>query len=290
MYKSFKIIDDFVKEVYGINLIEKSMDPKIANIKELKEAYNVIMEINNSQKKPFSKQFIKFVYPLLEVAVQWSVLKNENKSTRKFVEKCKKRVKNQSNFYGTIFEIDMASRCLLSDWQINFIEDYAEQRKQIDFIFFKSDKQDTVLGIECSSSRYTQENLTVEKINKKIKKKAQKFKKEYIEKLDFSLDKKLLIIDITTNNYVFPSILENIDKIRRNDKLDAVIFTWREDIVDGENHSLITKYKTIGNNDDKYFSVTYAAEFHKGPVFFIRKHIEPEPKVICVGKEIANKI
>jgi hypothetical protein len=239
MYKSFKIIDDFVKEVYGINLIEKSMDPKIANIKELKEAYNVIMEINNSQKKPFSKQFIKFVYPLLEVAVQWSVLKNENKSTRKFVEKCKKRVKNQSNFYGTIFEIDMASRCLLSDWQINFIEDYAEQRKQIDFIFFKSDKQDTVLGIECSSSRYTQENLTVEKINKKIKKKAQKFKKEYIEKLDFSLDKKLLIIDITTNNYVFPSILENIDKIRRNDKLDAVIFTWREDIVDGENHSLI---------------------------------------------------
>ena len=67
--------------------------------------------------------------------------------------------------------------------------------------------------------------------------------------------------------------------------MDAVIFTWREDVIDGENHRLIAKYKTIGNMDKKYFSVTYAAEFHKDRVFFMRKYVEPEPTFVKWGPE-----
>ena len=277
MYKSFQIIDDFVKEVYGFNFIEDPMDHKVAEIRELKNAYDTIMRINQGQRKPLPNEFVKYVYPLLEVSVQWAGLKKEGKLSREFLEKCKQRVKTQSNFYGTIFEIDMASRCLLSNWVIKFVEDHAKEGKQIDFVFYKESRHDKVAGVECSSKRYTQSSLTIDKINRKISEKAKKFKQEYIEKLDISLDERLLIIDITTADYSSPNILKDLDRIRKSSELDAVIFTWREDVIDGENHSLIAKYKTIGNIDKKYFSVTYAAEFHKGPVFFMRKYVEPEP-------------
>lgn len=278
MYKSFQIIDDFFKEVYGFNFIREPMNRKIAGIKpELKNAYKTIISIIHTQRKPFSNEFIKYVYPLLEVSVQWAGLKKEDKLSREFLEKCKQRVKTPGNFYGTIFEIDMASRCSLSNWQIDFVEDHTKEGKQIDFVFYKDSKQDNVAGVECSSKRYTQGSLTIDKINRKISEKAKKFKQEYIEKLGISLDERLLIIDITTADYSSPNILKDLDRTRKSSGLDAVIFTWREDEIDGENHSLIAKYKTIGNIDKKYFSVTYAAEFHKGPVFFMRKYVEPEP-------------
>jgi len=277
MYNSFQTIEDFIKEVYGFNFVKEPMDPKVAKIRELKNAYDTIMRINQGQRKPLPNEFVKYVYPLLEVSVQWAGLKKEDKDSREFLEKCKQRVKTQSNFYGTIFEIDMASRCSLSNWQIDFVEEHTKEGKPIDFVFYKDSKQDNVAGVECSSNRYTQSSLTIEKINRKISEKAKKFKPEYIEKLGISLDERLLIIDITTADYAPPKILKDLDRTRKSSGLNAVIFTWREDVIDGENHRLIAKYKTIGNMDKKYFSVTYAAEFHKGPVFFMRKYVEPEP-------------
>jgi len=277
MYNSFQTIEDFIKDVYGFNFINEPMDPKVAEIRELKNAYDTIMRINQGQRKPLPNEFVKYVYPLLEVSVQWAGLKKEDKLSREFLEKCKQRVKTPSNFYGTIFEIDMASRCSLSNWQIDFVEDHIKEGKQIDFVFYKDSKQDNVAGVECSSYRHPQSSLTIEKINRKISEKAKKFKQEYIEKLGISLDERLLIIDITTDDYAPPKILKDLDRTRKSSGLNAVIFTWREDVIDGENHRLIAKYKTIGNIDKKYFSVTYAAEFHKGPVFFMRKYVEPEP-------------
>lgn len=276
MYNSFQTIADFIKDVYGFNFIKEPMDPKVAEIRELKNAYDTIMRINQGQRKPLPNEFVKYVYPLLEVSVQWAGLKKEDKHSREFLEKCKQRVKTPSNFYGTIFEIDMASRCSLSNWQIDFVEEHTKEGKQIDFVFYKDSKQDNVAGVECSSNRYTQSSLTIEKINRKISEKAKKFKPEYIEKLGISLDERLLIIDITTADYAPPKILKDLDGTRKSSRLNAVIFTWREDVIDGENHRLIAKYKTIGNIDKKYFSVTYAAEFHKD-VFFMRKYVEPEP-------------
>jgi hypothetical protein len=178
----------------------------------------------------------------------------------------------------------MASMCLLSNWDIDFPEDYTKEGMQIDFLFYKDNNHCKVIGVECHSKRYTR-NLTIQKINRAINEKAKKFKQEFINKLGFNLDEKLLIIDITTDNYSSPKILEDLDKNKMSSKLDTVIFTWREDEIDGENHSLVVKYKIIGNSDKKYFSTTYAAELRKGPVFFMRKYIEPEPRVIKVGPE-----
>lgn len=284
MYKSFQMINDFVKEVYGFNFIKEPMDYKITRIRELKNAYDTIMKINQVQRKPLPNEFVKCVYPLLEVSVQWAELKKKE-FFKAFLEKCKQRAKTQSNFYGTIFEIDMASRCLLSNWNIEFVEDYTKEGKQIDFIFYKHDK---VAGVECLSKRYAESSLTIDKINRDISAKAKKFRQEYIGKLGIPLDERLLIIDITTADYSSPKILEDLDRTRKSSKLDAVIFTWREDIIDGENHSLRAKYKTFGNIDKEYFSVTHAAEFHitnRGPVFFVRKYVEPEPQVMVAGPE-----
>ena len=289
MYKSFQIIDDFVKEIYGFNFIEDPMNNKVAKIRELKNAYDTIIRINQGQRKPLPNEFVKYIYPLLEVSVQWAGLKKEGKLSREFLEKCKQRVKTQSNFYGTIFEIDMASRCLLSNWAIKFVEDYNKEGKQIDFVFYKGSKQDKVAGVECTSKRYAESSLTIDKINRDITAKAKKFRQEYIGELGISLDERLLIVDITTADYSSPKVLENLDRIRKSSKLDAVIFTWREDIIDGENHSLRAKYKTVGNIGKEYFSATYAAEFHitnREPVFFMRKYVEPEPQVIEVGPEV----
>lgn len=285
MYKSFQTIDDFVKEVYGFNFIKEPMDHRVANIRELKNAYDAIFRINQDLRKPLPNEFVKYIYPLLEVSVQWAGLKKEDKLSREFLEKCKQRVKTPGNFYGTIFEIDMASRCSLSNWKIDFVEDHTKEGKQIDFVFYKDSKQDNVAGVECSSKRYSQGSLTIDKINRNISEKAKKFKQESIEKLGISLDERLLIIDITTVDYSSPKILEDLDKTRKSSGLDAVIFTWREDVMDGENHSLIAKYQTIGDIDKKYFSATYAAEFHKGPVFFMRKYVEPEPHFLKAEPE-----
>lgn len=285
MYKSFQIIDDFVREVYGFTFIKKPMDHKIAKIRELKNAYDTIMRINQSQRRPLSNEFVQYIYPLLEISVQWAELKKKGKITGEFLEKCKQRVRTQSNFYGTIFEIDMASRCLLSDWNVDFVEDYSKEGKQIDFLFHKESK---AAGVECLSKRYSEKNLTIVKINKDISKKAKNFKQEYIEKLKIPLNENLLIIDITTTGYSSPKILGEICNTRISSKLDGVIFTWREDVIDGKNHSLRTKYKSLGNIDKRYFSVTYASEFHitnEGPVFFMRKYVEPEPTFGKWGSE-----
>lgn len=288
MYRSFQAIDDFIKEVYGFDFTKRPMDSRVAKIKELGDAYNTIMKINRARRRPLSKEFIKYVYPLLGVAAQWDELKKKGKLTRKFLEKCKKRVKTQSNFYGTIFEIDMASRFFLSNWYVDFPEDYTEEGKQIDFVVYKGSKQDNIAGVECTSKRRTDE-LTVKKVNKKIGEKAKKFEPEYIENLDVSLDEKLLVIDVTRVDYTLPKILKDLGKIRRSSKLDAVIFTWREDIKNGENHSLIAKYKTIGDVEKGYFSITPAVEIRTGDngsisFVFVRKYIESEPAA-TVGTE-----
>ncbi|MEN4006029.1 MAG: hypothetical protein PQ975_11855 [Methanobacterium sp.] len=285
MYKSFEIINNFVREIWEFDLIEEPMNHKLTRIEELKNTHRAIMNINHNLRKPFPDEFVKYVYPLLEISVQWAELKKKGELTEGFLERCKQRVKTQSNFYGTIFEIDMASRCLLSDWNVDFVEDYTKEGKQIDFLFHKESK---VAGVECLSKRYTKDSLTIDKINIDINKKAKKFKQEYIEKLKIPLNERLLIIDITTAGYSSPKILKELEGTRssselgRSSELDAVIFTWREDIIDGKNHSLRVKYKIFGNIDMKYFSVTYASEFHvtnKGSVFFMRKYIEPEPTV-----------
>jgi hypothetical protein len=284
MYKSFKIIDDFVKEIYGFNLIGGTINHKISKIEELRKAHESIKDITKSKRKPYSNEFVKYVYPLLEISLQWYELKKGGKITEEFLDRCKQRVRTPNNFYGTLFEIDMASRCLLSNWDIKFPEDHTKEGRQIDFIFYKDNNHCKVIGVECTSKRYTR-NLTIQKINRAINDKAKKFKQDFINKLGFNLDEKLLIIDITADNYSTPKIFEDLNKAKMSDKLDAVIFTWREDKIDGENHSLVVKYKIIGDSDKKYFSTTYAAELRKGPVFFMRKYIEPEPRVTKVGPE-----
>lgn len=278
MYKSFQVIDDFVKEVFGFNLITRPMNPKVAQIKELKNAYDTIMNVIDSQRRPFSNEFVHFMYPLLEVSVQWAELRKRAQLTTEFLGKCRQRIKNtQSNYYGTLFEIDMASRCLLSNWRLEFVEDYTKPGKQIDFVFYKGSE---VAGVECLSKRYSEDSLTIGNVNKDISGKGQKFKLEYIANLRVSLDKRLLIIDITTSDYSRPTILNDLARTRVSSKLDGVVYTWREDIVNGENHDLIVKYETFGDIDKVYFSTTYAAHFHltnKGPVFFVGKYVEPEP-------------
>ena len=287
LYKSFEIINNFVNEIWGFNFIKEPFNHNIERIEELRNAHRTIMDIIHSPRKPFQDEFVKNVYPLLEISVQWEELKKKRKLTERFLEKCKQRVKTQSNFYGTIFEIDMASRCLLSDWNVDFVEDYTKEGKQIDFLFLK---KSNVAGVECLSKRYAEDSLTIDKINKDISKKAKKFEQKYIEKLKIPLNERLLIIDITTSDYFSPKILKELEGTRKSSKLDAVIFTWREDIIDGNNHSLRIKYKIFGNLDTKYFSATYASEFrvtNKGPVFFMRKYVEPEPAFASAGAEVS---
>jgi hypothetical protein len=169
------------------------------------------------------------------------------------------------------------------------VEDYTKPEKQIDFVFYKVSE---VAGVECLSKRYSEDRLTMENMNKDISEKEEKFKPQYIKALGIALDKRVLIIDITTSAYSQPTILNDLARTRVSSKLDGVVYTWREDIVNGENHDLIVKYETFGDIDKVYFSTTYAAHFHltnKGPVFFVRKYVEPEPTWGECGPEESAK-
>jgi hypothetical protein len=286
MYKSFEIIDQFVKEISGLSIIEEPMPLKFKEVKELENAYEAIKRINKGGRKPFSHEFSRDVYPFLEVSVQWRMLKENQRLTQEFMEKCKTRVtRTQDNYYGTIFEIDMATRCLLSNWKPEFVEDYTVEEKQIDFVFNRV--MDTV-GVECLSKRYSENSLTIDRLNRDISNKGKKFKPQYIKKLGVQLDGRMLTIDITTSSYSEPRILRDLEKTKLSSNLDTVIYTWREDIVNGENHSLRVKYRTYGDIEDKYFSTTFASEFrvHNGePVFFVRKYVEPEQTIGNWGPE-----
>jgi len=283
VYKSFEIINNFVKELWGFELIKEHKNHSLSRVKELKNAREAMISMIQSLRKPLPDEFIKYLYPLIESSLQWNALEEKEEITGEFLEKCKQRVNTQSNFYGTIFEIDMASRCLLCGWNIDFVEDYSKKGKQIDFLIFNKSK---VAGVECLSKRYADDDLTIAKINKNISEKAKKFKPECIAKLGIPLDERLLVIDLTTSYYSSPKILKDLEGIKISSLLDAVIFTWREDIKEGNNHSLRVKYKILGNTNIGYFPVSYASEFHltnNGPVFFIRSYIEPEPAFKSAG-------
>jgi len=275
VFKTFDRINEFVIDLYDIDFRRKDNIRKIKRIKELWNACKTIWKIINERRKPFSLEFVKYLYPLLAVSMDWFTLKSEGKLTHDFLMKCKRRVKTQTNFHGTIFEIDMACRAILSDWKVDFVEDYTKEGKQIDFVFINGYSK---IGVECLSKRYRE--INIRKVNRSIQKKANKFKPEYFKKLGISLDKRILVINITTENYQKPDIISRLDEIVLDNKLDAIIFTWREDIWKNQNHSLLVKYVTLGNYKKEYFTTTMAADFivvNNKPYFFMRKYIEPNP-------------
>jgi len=275
VFKTFDKINEFVIDLYDIDFRRRNNIRRIKKIKELWNAYETIWNIINGKRKPLPLEFVKYIYPLITVSIDWFTLKYEEKLTHEFLMKCKRRVKTQTNFYGTIFEIDMACRAILSDWEVIFVEDYTKEGKQIDFVFINGD---TKMGVECLSK--ISGEIDIRKVNKSIEKKADKFKHEYLKNLGISRDKRILVINITTENYQKPDIIPRLNEIIIDNKLDAVILTWREDIWKNQNHSLLVKYVTLGNYKKEYFTTTIAADFivvNNKPYSFMRKYIEPNP-------------
>jgi len=94
-------------------------------------------------------------------------------------------------------------------------------------------------------------------------------------------------MDITAQNYATPQVLTALDMLAVPADLDALLFTWREDLLDGkENHILRAMYKSVGRIDYRYFSITYEARFvktNRGYAFFMRPYVEPEP-IVVVGQ------
>ncbi len=287
MYKSFEIVRDFIEDLYGVDFLQETMDSELTGtaVGELKNAHRTIMTILSERRKPVVDELVRDVYPLLEVAVQWWGLKKEGKLAEYFMERCRERVSGPGNFYGTIFEIDMASRCILSNWAVEFVEDCNKEGvRQIDFVVRRSNQPDNVVGVECRSQRFT-EALTIDKIQQAIDHHADKFAPEHIAALGYPLHEKVLVVNLTRGDYSPPEVIADLESVQVPSDLDSVVFTWREHIADGDSHSLLVRYKTIGSLDDQYFSVTYAAEFRKGPVFFMRKYVYPEPTVGIPGPE-----
>jgi len=283
MSKSFLLIEQFLQDAYDLNF-SQPLNKIISSIKELKIACEIIINIIKEYRKPTITELI-LLFPLLKVSFTWSQLKlDKSRDNEKFLKRIIKRLKNdvdQGNFYGTIFEIDMASRCLLSNWTIEFIEKNPKgtKQKQIEFLFIQDGR---VIGIECLSKRYGADDLTIEKINSDIEQKASKFKH-----FNTKLDERLLIIDVTTSDFSKPKILDDIGNLHRKHLLEAVIFTYtlKENAEADDDFSLIEKYESFGDVENRYFTTTYATEIRKGPIIFIRKYVEPEPTHEVWGPE-----
>ena len=279
MFKSFKVIDDFILDIYGCHLLCDPIDPKIEELKkaELKNAYKTMIAVIGAGRTPSHTEFMRDVYPLLEIAVHWDALKKEKRLTEAFIKHARNGLHHTENFYGTTFELDMASRCLLSGWPVEYVEDPSGKGgRQIDFIFRKDKK---AIGVECYSKRYTSiyspEKMKPDNIENDLQEHAKKFTPELAAKL--GLDEKLVVVELTRKDYSLPDkLLTELEKRPVPSDLDALVYTWRQDINEGENHSLRVGYRSVGNASQAYFTTTYAAEF-RGGAFFMRKYVEPEP-------------
>lgn len=294
MYKSFQIISDFVRDLWECDFLEMPLDSKI-EIPELQRANHTMVSILDERRKPSTKELAQDIYPLLEVSVPWKRLKDAAKLPLYFLEHYRPRLKTPGNYYGSIFEIKIASFGLLSGHSITFPEDYAAKSKQIDFVFHIGAQPQTI-GVECTSKRLTKK-LTLEKIKQTIEEKAEKFKPEHIDhlcrKLGTRLDKKLLVMEITRDRYSRPMILgglNDLDKEVANSVFDGLTFVWTEDIMEEKNHSLRPKSKLIGASS--CFTPGIATEIHitpNGSVLFTRKYVEPEPTVGVPGPLETNE-
>ncbi len=294
MYKSFQIISDFVRDLWECDFLEMPLDSKM-EIPELRRANHTMVSILDERRKPSTKELAEDIYPLLEVSVPWKRLRDADKLPPYLLEHYRPRLKTIGNYYGSIFEIKIASFGLLSGHSITFPEDYAAKSKQIDFVFHIGAQPQTI-GVECTSKRLT-EKLTPEVIKQNIEEKAEKFKPEHIahlcEKLGTALDRQLLVIDITRADYSTPRILGDLgdlDKKVVSSPFDGVTLVWTEDIQEGENHSLRPKSNLIGASS--WFTPKVATEIcvtPDGSVLFTRKYVEPEPRVGVPGPLETNE-
>jgi hypothetical protein len=69
LYKSFEIIEDFVRDIYECDFLKETLDSRISQIQEITIAYQTVRGIIEENRPPFSEEFVKNVFPILEVAV-----------------------------------------------------------------------------------------------------------------------------------------------------------------------------------------------------------------------------
>jgi len=275
---SFKRIDKFVHELFDVHLLT---DQEIKDIVELKNAQKTILDFRSGKINITSSDYLKYIVPLIEVLLPWEeIKKRENRRDYgSFITNCKRRVaaKKQSDFYGVMFEVDIAARCLLSGGDVSFVEKKTSDYRQIEFIFTKKGIK---IGIECKSKRATHE-LTIDKLNRDILDRAEKFKEENLKQLGIDLDKKIIIFDITRKNYQPPQIANKIREIKVSDELDGIFLTWRELKSCDNGYSIETRYEPVGNVTKEDFpSMSYAFEIQQknhGFVFFARKFTDSNP-------------
>lgn len=296
-YRPFQLLDNFVQDIYECSFFQIPLSNRIAQIPEIAKARTAIANITEYPRFPYPEEFFDSIYPILEVALQWDHLRKQGNITHDFLEKSRKRMgPPSSNFRGTIFEIDMATRCLLSGWETYFPEDYAEAEKQIDLIVKK--QKEEIIALECTQKRGTDE-IDVKDINEVIEDKSKKFDPDNMKRLErhysINIRYNILVIDITRRNWKTPvEILSNLENIVVSQNMDGVVLTWRESRIPNDTEqSLFTKYKCLGNMPDTYFSATLCAEFRvrkTGTVLFLRKYVEPEPAHGDWGlKEVRSK-
>ena len=285
MRRTLEVIEEFIRDIYGSTFLRVKLDDKISRIEEIVKAYYVLQKGNWEKQADLSKDFMENVLPLLEVALQWKHLKQSGKISDKFMDQCRKRMHaSGSNFRGVMFELDMATRCLLSNWEVYFPETRIKNVKTIDLIVKKKEE---VIALECTSKRGT-DIIDIQKIKETIEKKKNKFNPENLQLLKVQFTKKIIVFDITRPDYKRPAISGEVSEIRNMPYIDGIILTWREDVIDKNGHSIRIKYKCQGEIPDEYFSATWAIEIRKrshGLVFFLKKYIEPEPSHGAWGPE-----
>lgn len=298
MNRSFQRIDDLIKDLYGVRLLEEPISPRLSGIRELVNAHDAIVKMMKEQRRPLTAEFVQCVYPLVELEFKWSRLKKAGNDTRKFRQRCKRHAENEGkklnefNFYGTIFEIGMAADYLLKGWQVTFVEDSVKIGKPIDFLLHGKGKQQQVCGVQCLSKRYAgrwgKHGITVDMLNTAILKKAEKFTGENLSKLPLLPDVRLLLIDLTTTDYSAPAVLGYLqDQVKITDRLDVVVFAWTEEIsprlAPHENHSIRWRYQVVGDAKkawlpDQWEALVFEA---KGSIsgYGVRPYVYPPPTI-----------
>jgi len=67
---SFQTIDNFIIDIFECAFLKNTLDAKLCQIQEIVLAHQTVKKISEERRFPFSEEFLKNVFPILEVALQ----------------------------------------------------------------------------------------------------------------------------------------------------------------------------------------------------------------------------
>lgn len=318
-YSTLEMIERFVEDIYGISqFFRKGMGTSLlSNIPLISGLHEVIFRKYQQdpsiiEKRPHtsvfpliddiswiaSDKFEKIILPFIDAVFMWQLNKERGLSTQEFREAVQERISrgDTTALYGNLTEVYVSGLYIFDKWDPLYIDRIRKDGhgKLIDWVFQRGSQR---IGIECKDNRQATKvsPISIEgMIDNAIKKFTTK------ETNTLNLDRKILWINITEQDYTKPSLSEldimsgkkledpivgilspSFSLGSNTSKIDGLILNWREkEVSEDGGFDYHQRYVISEGVDCKQDLPQLYSLIHVRPGihFFMRSRTYPEPQ------------